>query len=97
MYVKIHNSRGREVVAICDDDILGKKFEEGDLFLNVNESFYKGEKKSEKEVEKILNESENLNLAGEKTISIALKLKIMDKENIIWIKGVPHAQLIQLS
>ncbi|MBI2671455.1 DUF424 family protein [Candidatus Woesearchaeota archaeon] len=96
MYVKIHNSQGREVVAICDEGILGKKFEEGDLFLDVSESFYKGEKKNEKEVEKILNEAENINLAGEKTISIALRLKVIDKENIIWIKGVPHAQLILL-
>jgi len=96
MYVKIHDSKGRKVIAVCDEDILGKKFEEGDLFLNVSEDFYKGEKKNEKEVEEMLKEAENVNLSGKKAMSIALKLKIINKENVIKIKGVPHAQLILL-
>ena len=43
MYIKIHRSY-RNVVAICDAEILGKKFEEGKRVLDVRESFYNNEK-----------------------------------------------------
>ena len=49
MYTKIHNSRGRTVVAVCDEDLLGKTFEEGKLFLKVSKEFYGGERKDVEE------------------------------------------------
>ena len=36
----------REVVAICDSELLGKCFEEGIFQLDIKESFYKGEQKA---------------------------------------------------
>ena len=42
MFVKIHKSY-RTVVAICDSNLVGKKFEEGKRQLDVKESFYRGE------------------------------------------------------
>lgn len=95
-FVKAHRKLEREVVAVCDDDILGKCFEEGDLFFEVKENFYRGEKKNEEEVKKILLSADNLNLVGKKIIKLALELKIIDKENIIKIHGTPHAQRLIL-
>ena len=54
MYVKIHHSGDRVVIAICDEELIGKKISEGALVLNISERFYKGEKKSQEEVKKIL-------------------------------------------
>jgi len=46
MIVKSHSTGdGRKVIAICDDSLLGKKFEEGDKQLDLTSEFYQGQKK----------------------------------------------------
>ena len=94
MYLKIHESY-RKIVAICDSNLLGKKFEQGNLQLEVKESFYGGEKKTEQEIEGLMRDfttdDSMFNLVGEKTIKLALKLGLIDEEGIIHIQGIPHA------
>lgn len=94
MYIKIHKNYDRSVIAICDKELVGKKFSEGKLYLDVSERFYKGEEKSEEEIEKILNEACNVNFVGEKSIKLGVKMGLIQQENIITIKEVPHAQFI---
>ena len=91
-FVKIHRKLGRGVIAICDEDLLGKKLEDGDLFFDVNKDFYEGEKITEEQVKELLIQVDNFNLIGKEIISIALEIGVIEKENIIKIKGVPHAQ-----
>jgi len=52
MFVKIHDSY-RKVVAVCDDDLVGKKFEEGKKQLEVGESFFKDEEVDVERLKKI--------------------------------------------
>jgi hypothetical protein len=96
MYLKIHERQNRKIIAVCDKDLIGKIFEEKDLQLKVSENFYKGSILPEKEIIAILKDAININLVGKKTIKLALKNNIISKENIIKIKGVPHAQVISL-
>jgi uncharacterized protein len=96
MYVKIHKSKDSAVTAICDEELIGKTFSDSERQLDVNERFYKGEKKSEKEVEDIMKEASNLNLVGENTINVALKLEILTKDSIITIEKIPHAQVFEI-
>jgi len=77
MWVKIHTSAGsRKIIAICDKDLLGKKVEEGRLQLDINEHFYKGEKKTKKEIVPLLKGSFILNLTGENVITSDVNLFI---------------------
>ena len=92
----MHPYKGSEIVAICDADLIGKKIEGRDKCIEASKSFYKGEKKTEKEVLEIMKEATSLNLLGKKAVSIALKSRIIEKEGIIKIKNVPHAQMYQL-
>ncbi len=94
IYVKIHKNNESFVTAVCDEELLNKIFREGKLLLDVNEHFYKGKLLDEKEAEPILKDAVNLNLVGKKSIHLALKLKLISKECIINIQGVPHAQSI---
>lgn len=84
------------IISICDKDLIGKKFEEGKKQLNITERFYKGEIKTEEEITDILKNASNINIVGKESIALALKLKIIDKKEIIKIQGVPHAQSIFL-
>ena len=95
MYIKIHYGQLGEVVAICDKELIGKRFEEGILQLEVHKEFYKGERKNRKYVKKIMMEASNLSLVGEKTIKLALEDGIIDEKNVIRIQGVPHAQCLK--
>jgi len=97
MLVKIHESY-RKVVAICDAKLLGKKFEEGQMQLEIKEQFYGGEKKTEAEVLRIIRdlsaEDATFNIVGEKAIRTALKAGIIESSGVIKIDGIPHALVL---
>jgi hypothetical protein len=92
MFVKIIKSY-RDIVAICDSELLGKNFEEGNFQLDVKESFFKGEKMSEEEVLEIIEgmsaEDATFNIVGERAVSVALKSGIISEEGIRKIQGIP--------
>lgn len=97
MLVKIHESY-RKLIAICDSELLGKKLEEGIMQLQVEEPFFGGNKINEKQAIELMidamKDDSTFNLAGKKTIAAALKAKIIDKEGIKEIEGVPFALVL---
>ena len=100
MYVKIHNSGAhggnRNVVAVCDEDLLGKVLKGDNIEFKVTESFYKGEIKSEQEIILILKKSSNINLVGKMSIAAGIKANVITEENVIMMGGIPHAQAFTL-
>ncbi|MAG39349.1 hypothetical protein CMI41_00055 [Candidatus Pacearchaeota archaeon] len=53
MLVKIHKTY-RWVVAVCDSNLIGKKFEEGNKQLDLTGDFFKGDEKESEEIKGIL-------------------------------------------
>jgi hypothetical protein len=95
MIIKVHKTQdGRKVIAICDSNLIGKKFEEKNLQLDLTSNFYKGEEKSEEEIIESIKGSYIINLVGKNSINLGIKLDIINKNNIIKIKNIPHAQAI---
>ena len=97
MLVKIHNSY-RTIVAICDSDLVGKTFEEGDKQIKITENFFKGEEKTEQEVLEIIEmgtcEDYTFNIVGKKSVALALKCGLIKKEGITNIQGIPVALVL---
>ena len=97
MYVRIHKSY-RNVVAVCDSELLGKRFESGRFQLDVKENFYKGDKVSESEavliMKKMLIEDATFNIVGEKSINAAIKAEIISSDSVGEISGIPFAMLL---
>jgi hypothetical protein len=100
MYVNIIESY-RNIVTICDKELIGKRFEEGKKQLHVKESFYKGEKGkilNEEETKNIiqywLKEDATFNIVGEKAVKLALNEKIIDEEGIGKIENIPYAMIL---
>ena len=95
--VKIHRSY-RIVVAICDSELLGKKFEDKKRQLNLRENFYNGQKVDKKELLEIIRrqkmEDASFNIVGKKSIQVALESGIINKEGIHKIKGIPFALVL---
>ena len=92
MYVNVIRSSVRDVVAICDDDLLGKRFEEGEFQLDVKESFYAGEKKSREEtlgvIDFMAKEDATFNAVGEEYVKLLIEAGILKKEGVGEIGGV---------
>lgn len=88
----------RDIVAICDSELIGKKFEEGKFQLDIKESFFKGEEFSEEKVIEIIKkmsiEDATFDIVGEKSIKAALKSGIISKQGIKRIQGVPFALVL---
>jgi len=97
MFVRVIKSY-RDIVAVCDKDLIGKKFEEGNLQLDVKENFYKGNLVSEEELAEImkdmLKEDATFNIVGKKSIEVALKTGAITEEGIKKIQGIPFALVL---
>lgn len=95
MIVKVHKTAdGRVVVAICDSKLVGKKFDEGKLQLDLSSNFYRGDERSEDEIGQLVKDPCIVNLVGEESIGWAVKVGLVEKKDIIKISNVPHVQAI---
>ena len=97
MFVKIHKAY-REIVAVCDSDILGKQFEEGIKILDVRENFYKGEEKEKEELVEFLKdmamEDATFNIVGKDSVNCALEAGIISQEGVRNVQGIPFALVL---
>jgi len=97
MLVKIHTSY-RETIAICDSDLIGKTFQEGEKQVIVSENFFKGDEKTEQEVLDIIesgsSEDCTFNIVGEESTRTALKAGVIKPSGIIRIQGIPVALVL---
>jgi hypothetical protein len=97
MLVKIIPSY-RDIVVICDKNLVGKKFEEGEFQLDIKEDFFKGEETSEEKtidiMQDMVKEDAIFNIVGEQSINTALKAGIISKEGIRKIQEIPFAFLL---
>ncbi len=96
MYIKKYDTEGQIIVAVCDKNIIGKRFREGEIVLKLEESFYKGNETCEKEVKEVLSCATIANIAGERAIACAVECGCIDPETIMFIEGIPHAQMVRI-
>ncbi|MFH1590360.1 MAG: DUF424 family protein [archaeon] len=92
--IKLHRREGREVLAVCDTDILGKIFEEGNRVLDLTSPFYTGNQASTEELKGLMASAHILNLVGEGSIKVASDMGLIEDDNVIRVDGIPHAQAI---
>lgn len=89
MYMKIHRTGESEVVAVCDEELVGKCFEEDGVCLDVSESFYKGDKVDGSRVLKVCKDARAMNVVGKKSVKLFLDAGMIVMENVREVKGVP--------
>jgi len=89
--VKIHESGNSYIICLCDSNLIGKKFAEGNLCLNVSERFYKGREITERDIT-LIKKGVNLNVVGEESIKLTSMYRKINK--IIKIENIPHAIVV---
>ncbi|AEA46142.1 DUF424 domain-containing protein [Archaeoglobus veneficus] len=92
--MKVYRVRGEVLVAVCDSDIVGMTFREGDLKIEVKEEFYGTREVGEEEVKRALKQATIANITGEKAVRFAIEIGVIDEENILRIGECLHAQMV---
>ena len=94
LYLKIHQHGSEVLIAVCDCEILGKRFAEGHLKMEVSPDFFGENEASYCEVDAALAGATMANFAGSRAVEYAMRLGYVEKENVLSIQGIPCAQMV---
>ena len=94
--IKVYEQGENLVIGACDEHLLGKKFVDGKFKIDVSKNFYEGERINKDTLAKYLNDATIANLVGEESVNCAIKLGLVNRECILKIKGIPHAQMVKI-
>ena len=92
--MNVKNCADGFLLAVCDSGLIGKKFEQGNKVLDLSSNFYDGVPKTEEEILKLVPNALSIDFVGEDSVAFAIKRDLVDKDNVIRIKGIPHAQCV---
>ena len=84
------------LVSVCDHDILGETFENGDISLTVTEDFYGGDHVDESAVLESLERAAVANLVGTRAVSLAMEHGFVAEGNVLEIGETIHAQFLRM-
>ena len=87
------------LVSVCDPELLGETFEDGEISLTVEESFYGGENAVEADADAVvegLRRASVANLVGEESVGVAVEAGIIDEATVLEVGETRHAQLLQI-
>lgn len=93
LYVRMHRTPRETLLAVCDLEILGKKFSDGEKRIEVYASFYGERSIEEAELLPFLRQATIVNLVGERAVGKAIELGYVDAEKVLRIGETVHAQV----
>lgn len=95
----ILNERDTEdglLVSVCDPDILGETFENGQVSLTVDTDFYDGEEVDEQAVVDSLARCAVANIVGTRAVEVAIEHGFVEEANVLDLGETRHAQLLRM-
>lgn len=98
MILKERKTEQGLLVSVCDADVLGETFENGDVSLTVEEDFYAGEAADEVTPEAVvesLGRAAVANLVGTECVEVAVDAGIIDAGQVLEVEGTLHAQYLR--
>ncbi|MEM3399756.1 MAG: DUF424 family protein, partial [Candidatus Micrarchaeia archaeon] len=85
VYTRMFEGKQIKIVAVCDKELLGKRFEGNGRVLDLEKycAFYEGSKSEREEVERELLSAQSINLVGEKSVSVAIGLGLAKRDAVV--------------
>jgi hypothetical protein len=96
VYVKSIRHGRETIVAVCDEEILGKILCEGKVQFTVYESFYKGAIGDVDEAIAAMKQATICNIVGKTIVKAAIESKMVHERAVIYFGDVPHAQIVKI-
>ncbi len=94
-YVKKHLAENKVIVAVCDEEILGKEFREGDIVLSIPRSFYEGEKVDLEEAIHAILRADIAVVSGRRIVEELIRRGIVVRESVLQIRDQLHVQIVR--
>ena len=91
VYLKVHIKNDLETIACCDEELLNQVYKEGNLRIEISNQFFGGNLIDLEDALLIIKEATCFNIVGEKIIKKAVECKLLPKEGVRYINGVPMA------
>lgn len=85
------------LVSVCDADVLGETFEDGDISLTVTEEFYSGTHTDAGGVVESLRRAAVANIVGDRAVDVAIDAGFVHEANVLDIGRTRHAQVLNLA
>ena len=95
MILAIHTTQGNKLVCVTDSDILGKRYVEGKLQVDLTSDFYKGEERNKEEIVRELKSAYVIHFTGKQSVALGIELDLVAAGHILTAEGVPHAEVVQ--
>lgn len=96
VYLKVHDHKPHYMVALCDEDLLGKTLSKGEIKFVISEEFYGGTLMEFEECLTHFEKATIVNLIGKHAVQMAIDAGYVHQQAVIYIDGHPHAQWVRL-
>ena len=87
--VRISDYQKNTMLNMCDAELIGKEVVDGELKINITESYYGSQIIDKDEAISLLKSVSILNLVGKETISLATEFGIGSKDGVKIISDIP--------
>jgi len=87
---------GNVFVNVCEAELLGRRFRENGLLLDVNEEFYHGDPMELDAALSLVNQATVMSLVGNTLVAEAVKKGVVHKDSTLKVAGVSFAQVYNL-
>ena len=92
--VRVHDLGDHVFVTVVDEELIGKRFEENGVVLDVSEEFFDGERVDEEGALRRMFAATSLYVIGERAVKLAIRAELVHPDAVKRVKGVPHAQML---
>ena len=96
MLLRERSTQEGPLVSVCDADVLGETFENGEASLTVDAEFYDGEEATAEEVVASLSRAAVANLVGHDAVGVAVEHGFVEEANVLEFDGTVHAQYLRM-
>lgn len=93
---QLYEIQKETILAICDSRIAGRVFTEDRVVLNAKKSFYCAHECGPIKAKRLFEQATIINATGERIVNLLLEQNLVDRDRILWVNGVPHAQMVKL-
>ncbi|UCE12144.1 MAG: DUF424 family protein [Candidatus Heimdallarchaeota archaeon] len=100
VFFKIHRKNKTEILALCDESILGQELFSDKARMRIPVDFYRGQEISAPDALRLMRNYANINALGS-VIELGIKQKVIPPDAIIWFttaegKKIPHLLIFAL-
>ena len=100
VYFKVHRRNNVEILALCDESLLGEILSNEKARMKISAGFYRGQEISKTDALRLMRNYANVNAVGS-VIELGIQKKIINEDAIIWFttsegKKIPHLLIFSI-